>query len=99
MAGTEQAVLDLTLRPRRQLTLPPEVCDRLGVQVGDRLEVSVTDDALLVRPKKVVALRALEEIQRAFAASGITEEELQILLSRRHDAMVKCLQHQSTSGK
>lgn len=77
MAGTEQAVLDLTLRPRRQLTLPPEVCDRLGVQVGDRLEVSVTDDALLVRPKKVVALKALEEIQRAFAASGITEEELQ----------------------
>ena len=77
MAGTERAVLDLTLRPRRQLTLPAEVCDQLGVQVGDRLEVSVTDDALLVRPKKVVALKALEEIRRAFAASGVTEEELQ----------------------
>ena len=77
MVATEQASLDLTLRPRRQLTLPAEVCDQLGVQVGDRLEISVKDGALLARPKKAVALEALEEIQRAFAASGITEEELQ----------------------
>ena len=77
MASTEQAFLDLTLRPRRQLTLPAEVCDVLGVQVGDRLEVSVVDGALLVRPKKAIALEALEEIRRAFAASRVTEEEVQ----------------------
>lgn len=68
---------DITLRPRRQLTLPPEICELLGLQVGDRLELSVTDDALLVRPKKAVALKALTEIQRVFNESGVTEEELQ----------------------
>ncbi len=77
MVGTKQDSVDVTLRPRRQLTLPAEVCDTLGVQVGDRLEISVTAGALFVRPKKAVALEALEEIRRAFAASGVTEEELQ----------------------
>jgi AbrB family looped-hinge helix DNA binding protein len=68
---------DITLRPRRQITLPPEVCELLGLQVGDRLELSVADDALVVKPKKTVALKALAEIQRVFQDSGITEEELQ----------------------
>ena len=75
--STKQGFLDVTLRPRRQLTLPSEVCEVLGVQVGDELELSVADGALLMRPKKAIALEALEEIRRAFAESGITEAELQ----------------------
>ncbi|MBI2911702.1 MAG: AbrB/MazE/SpoVT family DNA-binding domain-containing protein [Chloroflexi bacterium] len=67
----------ITLRPRRQLTLPADICEALDLQVGDRLEVSLADDGLLVRPKKSIALDALQEIQRAFAVSGLTEEELQ----------------------
>ncbi len=47
------------------------------MQVGDRLELSVADDALVVKPKKAVALKALAEIQRVFQESGVTEEELQ----------------------
>jgi AbrB family looped-hinge helix DNA binding protein len=77
MANTERRTLDVTLRPRRQLTLPPQVCEALGLEVGDRLEVSVTDDGLLVKPKKRLALDALAEIQRAFQASGLSEEDLQ----------------------
>jgi AbrB family looped-hinge helix DNA binding protein len=68
---------DVTLRPRRQITLPLEVCELLGLQVGDRLELSVADNALVLKPRKTVALKALAEIQRLFQESGITEEELQ----------------------
>lgn len=77
MSNIERISHDLVLRPRRQLTLPAEVCEALGIVPGDRLELSITDEGLLVRPKKSVALQALREIQRVFASSGITEEELQ----------------------
>jgi bifunctional DNA-binding transcriptional regulator/antitoxin component of YhaV-PrlF toxin-antitoxin module len=69
--------LDVTLRPRRQLTLPREVCEALGLEVGDRLEISITDEGLLAKPKKQLALDALAEIQRVFQSSGLTEEDLQ----------------------
>lgn len=76
MDSTERS-FDITLRPRRQLTLPPDICELLGLQVGDRLQISVTEDTLVVKPKKAVALKALAEIQRVFQESGLTEQELQ----------------------
>ena len=77
MKNADRPNLDVTLRPRRQLTLPPQICEALGLEVGDRLEVSVTDEGVLVKPKKRLALNALAEIQRAFQEAGVTEEELQ----------------------
>lgn len=69
---------DVTLRPRRQVTLPADICEALGLQVGDRLELSFEGEGLLVlKPRKAIALLALREIQRAFGESGMTEEELQ----------------------
>ena len=72
----EKVTLDAELRPRRQLTLPREICEKLGIRPGDKLELSVEDSRLVVTPKKVLALNALREIQEAFQRSGITEEEL-----------------------
>ncbi len=77
MSSADRLQLDITLRARRQLTLPAEICDALGLAVGDRLEIAVSDEGLLVRPKKAVALSALSEIQAAFARSDLTEEDLQ----------------------
>jgi AbrB family looped-hinge helix DNA binding protein len=77
MASPSNLTLDVILRGRRQVTLPAQVCERMGLQTGDRLEMRVEDDTLVVKPKKGLALRALREIQAAFAASGIREEELQ----------------------
>jgi AbrB family looped-hinge helix DNA binding protein len=65
------------LRPKRQVTLPRAVCEQLGIQPGDELELTVENCTLVARPRKKVALEALREIQRAFASSGVTEEELQ----------------------
>jgi AbrB family looped-hinge helix DNA binding protein len=69
-------VVNVTLRDRRQMTLPREVCEALGVRPGDRLELRVEDGALIIRPGRVAALEALQAIQQALEEAGITEEEL-----------------------
>ena len=74
---TGEKVTDVVLRPKRQVTLPKEICDRLGIEPGDVLELAVEDSVLVARPRKTVAREALKEIQQAFQRSGITEEELQ----------------------
>ena len=66
----------VTLRERRQMTLPRELCDALGIAPGDGLDLELVERAILVRPSRQVALAALRAIQEAFAKSGITEEEL-----------------------
>ena len=67
----------VVLRPKRQVTLPKAICNQLGIEPGDVLELLVEDSTLIARPRKNVALEALKEIQQAFRRSGITEEELQ----------------------
>ncbi len=74
---TEKKASDVVLRPKRQVTLPKEICDQMGIQPGDVLELTVEDSTLIARPRKTVALEALKEIQKAFKRSGISEEELQ----------------------
>lgn len=74
---TEKKVADIVLRPKRQVTLPKEICDRLGIGPGDVLEMTVEDSKIIARPRKTLALEALKEIQQAFQRSGLTEKELQ----------------------
>jgi antitoxin component of MazEF toxin-antitoxin module len=66
----------MVLRPRRQVTLPRQVCEALGVKPGDRLVLEISDGVLIARPQRRAALDALRAIQQAFTESGITEEEL-----------------------
>lgn len=68
---------EVVLRPKRQVTLPREVCDQLGIEPGDTLELTVEDSVLIARSRKKIALDALREIQAALERSGISEEEFQ----------------------
>jgi AbrB family looped-hinge helix DNA binding protein len=68
---------DVILRPKRQITLPKEVCNQLDIEAGDMLELVVEESVLIARPKKAVSLEALREIRDAFQRSGISEAELQ----------------------
>ena len=68
---------DVVIRPKRQVTLPSELCEQLGIAPGDVLEFTVEGSALVGRPRKLEAMNSLREIQRAFQASGVSEEELQ----------------------
>lgn len=73
----EKRISEVVLRPKRQVTLPREICDRLGIGPGDVLEMTVEDSVIVARPRKMIALEALKEIQQAFKRSGITEGTLQ----------------------
>ncbi len=66
----------VTIRARRQMTLPRQVCEALGVGPGDRLVLEVSDGVLIARPRQVAALDALRALQQAFVESGVTEKEL-----------------------
>jgi bifunctional DNA-binding transcriptional regulator/antitoxin component of YhaV-PrlF toxin-antitoxin module len=66
----------IIVRPRRQITLPRQMCEALGVEPGDRLVLDVEGGVLVARPQRQVALDALDEVRRALAESGVTEEEL-----------------------
>jgi bifunctional DNA-binding transcriptional regulator/antitoxin component of YhaV-PrlF toxin-antitoxin module len=73
----ENKVSDVVLRPKRQLTLPRDICDRLSITTGDILELTIENSVLVARPRKTKAIESLREIQKAFKASGVTETELQ----------------------
>ena len=75
MSAAEE--IEIIVRPRRQVTLPSELCQQLGITVGDRLELRVEGQTLIARPKKALARKALGELRQVFAASAVREKELQ----------------------
>jgi len=66
----------IVLRDKRQLTLPRDICEQLGIGPGDKLTLYVEDGALVAKPNKTIALDALHELQRMFKESDITLKEL-----------------------
>jgi antitoxin component of MazEF toxin-antitoxin module len=66
----------IVLRDKRQLTLPRDICEQLGVEPGDKFTLSVEDGVLLAKPNKTIALEALHELQRMFKESDITLKEM-----------------------
>ena len=53
------------LRPKRQVTLPREICERLGIKPGDVLELTVENSSLVAKPRKARSLEALKTIHDA----------------------------------
>ena len=71
------SIIDVVVRPKRQVTLPKEICEQLGIAPGDTLEFTTDGATLIGRPKKARAMDSVREIRAMFKASGITEAELQ----------------------
>ena len=67
---------DVVVRPKRQVTIPREICDQLGIGPGDTLELIVEESVLKATPRKHRALDALNEIRETFKRYEIGEEEL-----------------------
>ena len=66
----------ISLREKRQMTLPAELCEALGIAPGDALVASVEDGKLVLIPAREAVLNALTEIARALKEAGVTEEDL-----------------------
>jgi len=49
-----QAMPISKLGQRRQVVIPKDICDELGLQEGDFVEVSLVEGLVIIKPKKLV---------------------------------------------
>jgi AbrB family looped-hinge helix DNA binding protein len=62
------------LGQRRQVVIPKEICDELGIQEGDYLEVTSANGKVLIKPKKLVDTdEVLTPAQRAVIDKRVAE--------------------------
>ena len=73
---TSKLKINVVVRPKRQVTLPRDICNQLGVTTGDSLELEIDGNKLIAVPKKKIALEALHEIRETFERYGVSREEL-----------------------
>ena len=73
---SKEADKKVVLRDKRQITLPRDICEQLGIEPGDNLTLYVEDGALVAKPNKTIALEALRELRESFKNSGISLKEL-----------------------
>lgn len=67
----------VNIRDRRQITLPGDILDKLGLSVGDNLAIQVKKQELVIKPLREQAVDTLKAIQKVFQKSKIDEKELQ----------------------
>jgi len=68
------------LGQRRQVVIPKEICDELGLHEGDFVEVTSTEGQVIIKPKKLVD-----------ADDVLTPEEAKLV--RKGEAQLKKGQH------
>ena len=66
----------VAVRSGGQVTIPIEDRRRLGLEVGDLVAIVETPSGLLLEPRKVAALRALDELADILEDEGFTLDEL-----------------------
>ena len=86
------------LGQRRQVVIPKEICDALGLEEGDFVEVTRAEGKIIVTPKKLVdADEVLTPAQRAVIDERLAESLEDIKEGRTYgpfhsvDAMVRSL--------
>lgn len=64
------------VQEKGQVTLPAAIRKQLGIKKGDLVAVEATADGVLITPRAVVAIRALDEIGNALREQGLTLEDM-----------------------
>ena len=71
------------LGQRRQVVIPKDICDELGLQEGDFVEVTSAEGQVIITPKKVVdADEVLTPAQRAVIDTRLAAAEEDIKAGR-----------------
>lgn len=66
----------VTVKDKFQVTIPAKLRDQAAISVGDLLEATVEQGAIVLRPKAVVDRAAIaEEIERVLAAAARAPED------------------------
>lgn len=71
-----QPVKLATVQKRGQVTIPVELRRKLGIEAGGVVAFIETEDGILISPREVLAMDALDRIGEALKEQGITLEEL-----------------------
>ena len=94
------------LGQRRQVVIPKEICEDLGIDVGDFVEVQQVSGTVVIKPKKLVdADEVLTQRQKAVIDARLAEAEADIRAGRVYGpfdsvkAMVKSLDKTRTPKK
>lgn len=77
MTPTAQAQSKLSVvQEKGQVTIPSEIREKLGLKKGDYVAFVETAQGILITPREVVAMEALEKISTVLKEQGISLEEL-----------------------
>jgi len=72
---SENAMPLVTVKDKFQVTIPAKLRDRIKIQIGDLLEVSVHEEGLLLRPKEVVDKKAIADQVEALLRDAPVDPE------------------------
>jgi len=64
------------VQEKGQVTIPAEIRRKLGVKKGDLVAFIETECGVLISPREVVTMEALDRIGKALKERGISLEEL-----------------------
>lgn len=67
----------LTIRDRRQITLPKTFLQTYQLSAGDKIWAEIIDDALVLKPSPQPTVDLFNKIQDLIRETPITESELQ----------------------
>lgn len=65
----------VTVKDKFQVTIPAKLRDRIKIQIGDLLEVSIHEEGLLLRPKEVVDKKAIADQVEALLRDAPVDPE------------------------
>lgn len=64
------------VQERGQVTIPSEIRRKLGLKKGDLVAFVETEEGVLISPREVVAMKALDKLGALLREKGISLEEL-----------------------
>ena len=67
----------VTIRDRRQITIPSFFLNKFGLDVGDKLMLKLESNKIKIEPIKTKTVDLLSKIQQIVKDSNISEKELQ----------------------
>lgn len=79
----------VTIRDRRQITLPSIFLDKFGLDVGDKLMLKLESKEIKIEPIKTKTVDLLSKIQDVVKSSGISEKKFQKSASNIRKRLVK----------
>lgn len=79
----------VTIRDRRQITIPSLFLNKFGLDVGDKLILKLESDKINIEPIRVKTVDLLSKIQQIVKNSSVSKKELQKSASEIRKKLVR----------